>query len=140
LGRPWLFRDLIDAFSGRSIAPTPLLGEVLPVMIKHATALCEHFDGDRGIRDFRKHTGWYLTGYPVGGEVRRKFSEVSSLDQLRALAESLDPEVGIVFGGERIARGHTNGPIRIVLPDGYLADRDDMSVPDDGDVLQLSGG
>ncbi len=140
LGRPWLFRDLIDAFSGRSIAPTPLLGEVLPVMIEHATALCEHFDGDRGVRDFRKHTGWYLTGYPVGGEIRRKFSEVSSLDQLRALAASLDPEVGVVFGGERIARGHTNGPIRVVLPDGYLADRDDMSIPDDGDVLQLSGG
>ncbi|MFA5775424.1 MAG: tRNA dihydrouridine synthase DusB, partial [Ilumatobacteraceae bacterium] len=78
LGRPWLFRDLIDAFSGRPIRPSPLLGEVLPIMIEHATALCDHFDGDRGIRDFRKHTGWYLTGYPVGGEVRRKFSEVSS--------------------------------------------------------------
>ena len=43
-------------------------------------------------------------------------------------------------GGERIARGHTNGPIKVVLPEGYLADRDDMSVPDDADVLQLSGG
>lgn len=140
LGRPWLFRDLVDAFSGRPIAPTPSLGDVLPVMIEHATALCDHFNDDRGIRDFRKHTGWYLTGYPVGGEVRRKFSEVSSLDRLRALAGSLDPTIGIVAGGERIARGHTNGPIRVVLPDGYLADRDDMSVPDDADVLQLSGG
>lgn len=140
LGRPWLFRDLIDVFSGRAIAPTPLLGEVLPVMIEHATALCAHFDGDRGIRDFRKHTGWYLTGYPVGGEVRRKFSEVSSLNQLCTLAGSLDPMISIVAGGERIARGHTNGPIRVALPDGYLADRDDMSVPDDADVLQLSGG
>ncbi|MFA5775797.1 MAG: tRNA dihydrouridine synthase DusB [Ilumatobacteraceae bacterium] len=140
LGRPWLFRDLIDAFSGRPISPSPLLGEVLPIMIEHATALCDHFDGDRGIRDFRKHTGWYLTGYPVGGEVRRKFSEVSSLDQLRMLADSLDPSIAIVPGGERIARGHTNGPIKVVLPEGYVADRDDMSIPDDADVLQLSGG
>lgn len=140
LGRPWLFRDLIDAFSDRSIAPTPVLGEVLPVMIEHAVALCDHFDGDRGIRDFRKHTGWYLAGYPVGGDVRRKFSEVSSLDQLSALAESLDPTLRIVSGGERIARGHTNGPINVALPEGYLVDRDDMSVPDDADILQLSGG
>ncbi|MFA5774442.1 MAG: tRNA dihydrouridine synthase DusB, partial [Ilumatobacteraceae bacterium] len=94
----------------------------------------------RGIRDFRKHTGWYLTGYPVGGEVRRKFSEVSSLDQLRMLADSLDSSIAIVPGGERIARGHTNGPIKVVLPEGYVADRDDMSIPDDADVLQLSGG
>ena len=140
LGRPWLFRDLIDAFSGRPITPSPLLGEVLPTMIEHATALCQHFEGDRGIRDFRKHTGWYLTGYPVGGEVRRRFSEVSSLAQLEELAGSLDPTIGIVAGGERIARGHTNGPIKVVLPEGYLADRDDMAVPDDADVLQLSGG
>jgi nifR3 family TIM-barrel protein len=140
LGRPWLFRDLIDAFSGRPIRPTPPLGEVLPVMIEHATGLCDHFDGDRGIRDFRKHTGWYLTGYPVGGEVRRKFSEVSSLDQLSELVGSLDPTLAIVAGGERIARGHTNGPIKVVLPEGYLTDRDDMSIPDDADVLQLSGG
>ena len=140
LGKPWIFRDLVDAFSGRAVSPTPTLGEVLNVMLDHATALCAHFVGDRGIRDFRKHTGWYLTGYPVGGEARRKFSTVASLDQLRELAASLDPKLMIVAGGERIARGHTNGPIRVVLPDGYLNDLDDMSLPDDADVLALSGG
>ena len=34
------------------------------------------------MRDFRKHTGWYLTGYPVGPEVRRRFAQVSSLVEL----------------------------------------------------------
>ena len=140
LGKPWIFRDLVDAFSGREVSPTPTLGEVLSVMLDHATALCAHFAGDRGIRDFRKHTGWYLTGYPVGGETRRKFSTIASLDQLRELAASLDPKLMIVAGGERIARGHTNGPIKVVLPDGYLNDLDDMSLPDDADVLTLSGG
>jgi len=140
LGKPWLFRDLVDAFSGLPVSPTPVLGEVLSVMLEHAAALCVHFAGDRGIRDFRKHTAWYLTGYPVGGEVRRKFSTVASLDQLRELAASLDPTLMIVAGGERIARGHTNGPIKVVLPEGYLNDLDDMSLPDDADVLTLSGG
>ena len=28
LGRPWLFRDLVDAFAGRPVQPPPLLGEV----------------------------------------------------------------------------------------------------------------
>jgi len=100
----------------------------------------EHLQDERGIRDFRKHTGWYLTGYPVGGEVRRKFSEIGSLDDLRRLADSLDPSIVIVEGGERIARGHTNGPIKVALPDGYLDDRDDMTIPNDGDVMALSGG
>jgi len=140
LGRPWLFRDLVDAFSGRPVSGTPKLGDVLSVMLEHAEGLCAHLDEDRGIRDFRKHTSWYLTGYPVGGEMRRKFAEVKSLAELRALAAQLDADAPIVEGGERIARGHTNGPIKVILPEGYLDDRDDMTIPDDGDVMRLSGG
>jgi hypothetical protein len=56
------------------------------------------------------------------------------------LCGALDHTLMIVDGGERIARGHTNGPIRVVLPDNYLDDLDDMTVPDDGHVMQLSGG
>jgi len=140
LGRPWLFRDLIDAFAGRPIAPTPLLGEVLDVMVEHGEMLCAHLGADRGIRDFRKHTSWYLTGYPVGGAMRRSFSEISSLDDLRRLASSLDRDTAIVEDGERISRGHTNGPIKVQLPENYLSDRDDMTIPNDGDVMALSGG
>ena len=140
LGRPWLFRDLIDAFAGRPIAPTPLLGEVLDVMVRHAEALCSHMGADRGVRDFRKHTGWYLTGYPVGGEMRRRFSMISSLEELVELCGMLDRSARIVEGGERIARGHTNGPINVVLPNGYLDHLDDLEVPDDSEVVALSGG
>ena len=35
LGRPWLFRDLVDAFAGRA-EPPPRLGEVGAVMQDHA--------------------------------------------------------------------------------------------------------
>jgi nifR3 family TIM-barrel protein len=140
LGRPWLFRDLIDAFAGRPVAATPLLGEVLDVMVRHADALCGHLGAERGIRDFRKHTGWYLTGYPVGGEMRRRFSMISSLDELIELTRMLDRDARIVDGGERIARGHTNGPINVVLPEGYLDHLDDLEVPDDAEVVALSGG
>jgi len=28
----------------------------------------------------------------------------------------------------------------VQLPENYLADRDDMTIPDDGDVMALSGG
>ena len=31
------------------------------------------------MRDFRKHTSWYLTGYPVGGEARRAFANISAV-------------------------------------------------------------
>lgn len=140
LGRPWLFRDLVAAFAGRLIPDAPTAGEMFAVMLDHADALCTHAGADRGIRDFRKHASWYLTGYPVGGEARRAFAQVASLEELIGLVSRVDPDLRLVPGGERIVRGHSNGPIRVALPPDYLKDRDDLTVPDDADVVALSGG
>lgn len=140
LGRPWLFRDLVEALNGRPVPPSPALGEACTVMRRHAGLLCEHLGENVAMRDFRKHAAWYLTGYPVGGELRRRFGMVSTLAELDDLIAETDPATLIVEGGERIRRGHTNGPIRVALPDGYLDHLDDLTVPDDGEVMALSGG
>lgn len=140
LGRPWLFRDLVDAFEGRDVQEAPPLGFVLETMLRHAESLCAHMGHDSGIRNFRKHAGWYLTGYPVGTEARRNFSMVSSVQELSELVQRMDHSLRLVPGGERLTRGHTNGPIKVVLPEGYLENRDDMTIPEDGAVTTLSGG
>ena len=139
LGRPWLFGDLLAAFAGHPAPPPPPLGDVVDVMAAHAIDLVEHLGSEHNaMRDFRKHTAWYLTGYPVGPEARRRLAMVSSLVELDDLLAALDPELTVVPGGEQIRRGHTNGPIRVVLPDGYFDD--ELAIPDDADVLVLSGG
>ena len=141
LGRPWLFGDLIEVLEGRPAPTSRPLGVVREVMADHAAALVDHLGGESlALRMFRKHASWYLTGYPVGGELRRQFSQVSTLAELDDLLAALDPTTTVVEGGERIRRGHTNGPIRVSLPDGFLDDPDDLTVPDDADVLALSGG
>ncbi|MEQ1700444.1 MAG: tRNA dihydrouridine synthase DusB [Ilumatobacteraceae bacterium] len=140
LGRPWLFRDLVEAMNGRPVPPSPSLGEACAVMAEHARLLVPLMTEPIAMRDFRKHTSWYFTGYPVGGEMRKRFSSVSTLAELEDLIALLDPSIAIVEGGERIRRGHTNGPIRVVLPEGYLDRLDDLTVPDDAHVMALSGG
>jgi len=140
LGKPWLFRDMIAIFDNEPIPATPKLGRVTDVMLRHAIALEAHFPPTRGIREFRKHAGWYLTGYPVGGELRRQFGEVSSIDELRRLIAQCDPEASIVEGGERFVRGHSNGPVNIVLPHGFLENLDDLVAPDDATLTHMSGG
>jgi hypothetical protein len=113
-------------------------------MAGHARLLVDHFadfGGERyAMRNFRKHTSWYLSGYPVGPQVRRDLAQVSSLAELDDHLAGLDPRAELVEGGERIKRGHTNGPIKVALPDGYLADREDATVPDDAEAMALSGG
>ena len=150
LGRPWLFGDLIDVFNGRPAPPSRPLGVVIDVMADHGRMLAEHHGRSGGngeftaMRDFRKHTAWYFTGYPVGPEVRRNFAQVSSLAELDDLLAPLDRTITVVEGGETIRRGHTNGPIKVSLPAGFLDDPDalehDVTVPDDSDVMALSGG
>jgi len=152
LGRPWLFADLVEALAGRRPSPSRPLGEVVAVMREHARLLADHLGEAHAMRDFRKHTGWYMSGYPVGPDARRRFSHVKTLVELDDLLAELDPSTEIVDGGERIKRGHTNGPIRVSLPDGWLDARrgdrtaldarlaSDESVPDDGHVMALSGG
>jgi len=120
LGRPWLFADLAAAFGGKEPAPPPRLGEVGEVMATHAQLIAAWMGEDAAMRDFRKHTGWYLTGYPVGPEVRRELANVSTLTELDDRLGRLDPAVGLLPGGLRIRRGHTNGPRPVHLPHGWL--------------------
>jgi nifR3 family TIM-barrel protein len=140
LGRPWLFGHLVAAFDGEPVPASPPLGFVAAQMADHCRLMADLVGEDNAVRDFRKHTSWYLTGYPVGGEVRGRFSRIASLAELDDLLALLDPALTVVPGGERIRRGHTNGPIRVVLPHGYLDDLDDATPPDDGHVMALSGG
>jgi nifR3 family TIM-barrel protein len=144
LGRPWLFGDLVRAFRDEPAVAPRSLGVVIAAVQRHARLLTEHY-GDHGgerfaMRDFRKHTNWYMSGYPVGPEARRRLSQISSLDELDAILGELDPTLHLVDGGERIKRGHANGPIKVALPEHYLDDRDALDVPDDDSVMALSGG
>ncbi len=142
LGRPWLFRDLVDALTGRPVQASPTLGEACAVMHTHAALLVDHLGADLAMRDFRKHASWYLTGYPVGGEVRRSFATVSTLAELEDLLAEFDPLAELPPGGQRLPRGHTNGPIHVTLPDGYLDQRDDDTPPgpEADAIAALSGG
>ena len=140
LGRPWLFRDLADAFSGRPQAGPPPIGAVVPVMKRHARALVEA-RGDEGfaVRDFRRHTGWYLTGYPVGGVARKRLAMASSLAELDELLDALDPSAELPVGSESLPRGHVQGPRHVVLPEHWLRDAMDPTPPDDAGAYHSGG-
>jgi nifR3 family TIM-barrel protein len=140
LGRPWLFADLQAAFAGRPTRALPTLGEVAAVMARHARLLVGAFGDERqGCADFRKHVAWYLKGFPVGGDVRRALAMVSSPAELDDLLATLDPAEPFPAEALGRPRGRVNAPGRVSLPYGWLAGRDDDTVPD-GAELDHSGG
>ena len=109
LGRPWLFGDLVEALSGRPVPPAPPLAVVArrdgaprpPARrpLHRVRRPCRWRSGeDLAMCDFRKHTSWYLTGYPVGPEVRHALAQVSTLMELDDLLGGLDPAAELVDG------------------------------------------
>lgn len=139
LGRPWLFAELADAFAGRPPRPQPVLGRVAETIGRHARMLVEDHGEHLAMRELRKHIGWYLTGFAVGGGARRDLALVSSLAELDDRLGTLEPGLTLPSGARRLPRGHTNGPRPVALPAGWLEDLDDPRPPAGADAF-VSGG
>ncbi|MGW7194761.1 tRNA dihydrouridine synthase DusB [Streptomyces chryseus] len=140
LGRPWLFADLVAGFEGTGAYAAPTLREVAAVMRRHAELLGEWIgDEARGVIDFRKHVAWYLKGFSVGSEMRKKLAISSSLDEMDAHLSELDLDQSWPVGADG-PRGRSSGNGRVVLPDGWLKDPYDCSAVSADAELDTSGG
>jgi nifR3 family TIM-barrel protein len=138
LGRPWLFAELSAAFTGRPAATPPTLGEVATIMMRHGELLAAHFGEDRGMRDMRKHIAWYLHGFPAGADLRRALALVKTLDELKDLVGRLDH--GAPFPAAATGpRGRQGSAASVALPEGWLTDPDDCTVPAGAEVMHSGG-
>ena len=123
-GRPWLFADIVAALHGSSARTRPDLDAVIAVIREHGRLLAAEMGQERGVRDLRKHIGWYLKGYPVGGPARAALARVSSLAgldaELAAMRERLPESVPYPGGAVEGPRGRAGAPKRPHLPEGWL--------------------
>lgn len=123
-GRPWLFADIVAALHGSPERARPDLDGVIETIMEHGRLLAAEMGEDRGVRDLRKHVGWYLKGYPVGGRARGELMGVSTLDELdSALArmrERLPQSVPYPGPAVEGPRGRAGSPKRPHLPEGWL--------------------
>jgi nifR3 family TIM-barrel protein len=138
LGRPWLFAELSAAFTGGPPPVPPTLGEVADIIRRHGMLLAAHFGEDKGMRDIRKHIGWYLHGFSAGSELRRALALVKTLDELAFLLDKLDATIPFPTAATG-PRGRQGSPSRVALPDGWLTDRDDCTVPAGADIMHSGG-
>jgi len=121
LGRPWLFRDLADAFAGHERRTLPTLGEVAGMVRRHAELLAGLYGEKHGLTDLRKHMAWYFKGFPVGGELRRSLAMVSGLAELDGLLAQLDASVPFPAAELGSPRGRQGTPRdKVTMPYGWL--------------------
>ncbi|MFT8704757.1 MAG: tRNA dihydrouridine synthase DusB [Bifidobacterium sp.] len=124
-GRPWLFADIANAFSGSSARVNPTLGQIGQIISKHARLLTDFYDGDEkmAVHDLRKHVAWYLKGFPVGGEVRRQFMECESVADVDAKVADFDQDTPFPMAIADQPRGRVRYARKVHLPYGWLDSR-----------------
>ena len=140
LGRPWLFRDLVDVFEGRTPGPPPHFGEIARIMMKHASLLADWFGEQTGLRSFRKQATWYTKGFPGSPKLRSRLIHVNTLDDLEAALATADPNMPFPPEAMRMKRGKRAGRQKVTLPEGYLDDRLSDRPPGPGAEVAVSGG
>ncbi len=89
LGAPWLFTQINEYFQKGIIIPEPPIEEKMKIMINHITKLCEYKGDYVGMREARKHAGWYIKGMRGAASFRRDIGSLESLDELKSLAEKV---------------------------------------------------
>ena len=87
LGRPYLFRQIADYLKTGSYQPDPPMEERMNIMLRHIRMMMQ-FKGDAvGIREARKHCGWYLYGVRGAAKLRAQAGLLSSYEDAVRLAE-----------------------------------------------------
>jgi len=84
---------------------------------------------------------WYLKGFPAGGDLRRDLALVSTLAELDALLERLDPEARFPVVELGTPRGRQGSPRKsVALPEGWLDDTDGTGSIEREDASETTGG
>ena len=70
-GRPWILRQVADRLAGRGDPAAPSLAELKAILVEHLDAMLSHYGVNAGLRNARKHVGWYSQGLPDSAGFRQ---------------------------------------------------------------------
>lgn len=84
-GNPWIFRELVEYDRTGKIPPRPSLEGLKETMLRHARLQIEYKGDYLGIREMRKHVGWYTTGLKGAAALRAEINQVQSYEELEQL-------------------------------------------------------
>lgn len=91
-GRPWILRQVADRLAGRADRGAPAVDELKAILVGHLEAMLSHYGVNAGLRNARKHVGWYSQGLPDSAEFRRDVNNtVEPARVFRAIDRFFDP-------------------------------------------------
>ncbi len=93
-GRPWVLRQVADRLAGRSPGPDPSVAELKAILVEHLDAMLAHYGVNAGLRNARKHVGWYSQGLPDSAGFRQAFNNTVEPNRVfAAIDRYFDPMI-----------------------------------------------
>ncbi len=87
-GRPWLFREIEEYFSGKEITEVTF-DERIKTMQHQIELLVQNKGEYIGMKEARMQTGWYLKGMPNAAKYRAMCGSLSTLEDLNRLIDMI---------------------------------------------------
>lgn len=78
-GNPWIFQQIDAQLSGKPLPAAPTPAERLRICREHLHMLVAEKGEERGIRECRKHIGWYTKGMPGSARLRHEAFQQTTL-------------------------------------------------------------
>lgn len=92
LGNPWIFSQINAYLDHDTLISDPGIYEKIRVMLQHIRALCDYKGESHGMREARKHVGWYLKGMRGAAGFRREAGTLETFSQLILLTQRMIQE------------------------------------------------
>jgi tRNA-dihydrouridine synthase B len=84
-GRPWFLGQLEAHLAGRPVSAAPSAAERLAIVQEHYAGLLSLYGSALGLKNARKHLGWYLEHWPGGAAWRRSLLTLEEPAAVEAL-------------------------------------------------------
>lgn len=88
-GNPWIFRELLSLWKDGHVIEAPTIEEKKELILRHARMQVELKGEYMGIRQMRKHIGWYTVGMKNSAKLRGAACQIESLEELEKLLSVL---------------------------------------------------
>lgn len=89
LGNPWIFRECNAVYNGEDKPAPPDKYDKQKMLLAHFEDLLALKGEYAGVREMRKHIGWYIKGIPGAASVRREINQITDADELKRRIEEL---------------------------------------------------
>ena len=90
-GNPWIFSQIFSFFETGVEPDRPAPDTIRNMILRHAQMLIDEKGEYIGIREMRRHAGWYLSGIKGAARMRGQICQVESIGELTKLLEEFIP-------------------------------------------------